>query len=244
MSGKEVIGKRFEKIIIRLNDKTIKPDKTISVYDDWAEKYEEDEQVLGYCMHILFVEYLEEIIKSESSFTKSSSILDMAAGTGLVGQQLRKRGFGGQIDAHDGSAKMLEMAKQKHVYQNFICHLIEPQTSMPKELSTGFYDILLVCGAIINTGHIPYNSLKQMLNCVRVGGLILYTIRVPRKQLDFEFRMNVEREAFILSDQEYWQLIDMRLSKRYRSMQDSDDENVHIPRSIMFCYKKLKDFDT
>ena len=65
------------------------------------------------------VDFLEDVLKNEPTFNTSSTILDIAAGTGLVGIELRQRGFVGQIDGHDGSAILLEVEKRKGgVYEN------------------------------------------------------------------------------------------------------------------------------
>jgi len=80
--------------------------EVLSRYDDWSEDYENDELILGYKVHISLVDLLEDVMKIEPGFSKSSKILDVAAGTGLVVKELLKRGFNGQIDAHDGSENM------------------------------------------------------------------------------------------------------------------------------------------
>ena len=50
---------------------------------------------------------------------KSVKILDVAAGTGRVGEYLHQLGYS-NIDGTDISSKMLEKAKEKNVYQRLI----------------------------------------------------------------------------------------------------------------------------
>ena len=70
-------------------------------YEQWAEDYENDEGLLDYNLHILLAEFVEDVLKTETHITKSCSVLDIAAGTGWVGEALRMKGFKGQMDAHD-----------------------------------------------------------------------------------------------------------------------------------------------
>ena len=91
---------------------------TVSFYNAWAYDYEKDQQKMDYCVPQDLVKFLERVIADNSGVdvTKSSSVIDIAAGTGWVGEILRQRGFIGKIDAVDGSKNMLKMAKKKGVY--------------------------------------------------------------------------------------------------------------------------------
>jgi len=46
--------------------------EVLSNYDDWSEDYENDELILGYKVHILLVDLLEDVMKIEPGFSKSS----------------------------------------------------------------------------------------------------------------------------------------------------------------------------
>ncbi|XP_066266157.1 methyltransferase-like protein 27 isoform X1 [Branchiostoma lanceolatum] len=52
-------------------------------------------------------------------------ILDVAAGTGLAGEELQKIGFT-NMDAVDCSQKMLDEAKAKNIYGRLICDFVGP----------------------------------------------------------------------------------------------------------------------
>lgn len=63
---------------------------------------------------------------------KSARILDVAAGTGLVGKHLAEKGYK-NIDALEPAEKMVEVAREKNVYTNFYLEYIyaDRQTSIP-----------------------------------------------------------------------------------------------------------------
>ena len=208
-------------------------------YDLWAKTYERDEvDCFGYSIPVFFVDFLEEKMNSDSCFTKSSSVIDIAAGTGLIGEELRKRSFVGQIDAVDGSEKMLEVAKKKEIYQNLYFHYLDPKVPMPEEVPSEFYDILTCC-ASLHLGHVAAECIKQMFNCVRVGGLIIFTLKHPPTLAKLEYRFQLERECFLLEDQGYWQIVDQKLVKNYRKPMKEAEIN-HPPSMHLYCYKKLK----
>jgi len=80
----------------------------LSLYDQWAENYEKDGKTFDENPPSKIVEFLETVMKDSSiELSKSSKVIDIAAGTGLVGEFLMARGFTGEIDAYDGSNGML-----------------------------------------------------------------------------------------------------------------------------------------
>ena len=178
-----------------------------------------------------------------TSLAKSSSILELAVGTGLVGEQLRKKGFTGQTDAHDGSEKMLEIAKKKEVYNNFSFHILDPHNPLPPELSSQVYDIAIMCGGFVNIKYVHYDCVRQLLNTVREGALIIYTVKKPIFLSKFEYRCAVDREAFLLEDKGYWKLIDMKLYYNFLQTADADEKREKPSSSVyLYCHKKLEGF--
>ena len=92
-------------------------------------------------------------------------IIDVAAGTGLVGLELLKLGFT-NIDALDVSQEMLNQAKKKNVYERFICSYLSDQGT--SEIETGQYDALTCVNAIGNK-HIMQNAMTEMCRIVSKG---------------------------------------------------------------------------
>ena len=213
---------------------------TVKYYSQWAQDYESDEMAVGYSIHIKIVEFLETVLSNEDlNLNKSSKIIDIAAGTGLVGEILRAKKFNGQIDAHDGSEGMLQVAKEKKgIYNTTFCHVIEPNSTMPVQLSSGLYDILIVCCAMVRSNVIHQECLHQFVKCVRRGGVILFSVRNPLHQVELDFNVALAKVSFSLEQSNVWQLLDVKYVKSYRSnfAEMKEDRN---PGAFLYCYKRL-----
>ncbi|XP_055955314.1 methyltransferase-like protein 27 [Patella vulgata] len=100
------------------------------------------------------------------------SILDIAAGTGYVAEELLKYGFK-IIDALDPSEGMLEIAKTKDLYRKYICDFLNGgNVSIPED----DYDCCVVSGGM-GEGHIPCSGLHEMIRVVKPGGLVCIVMR-------------------------------------------------------------------
>lgn len=106
---------------------------------------------------------------------KDSKIMDLAAGTGLVGSVLSEKGYT-NIDALDGSADMLSAAKDRKCYQNIFTHLIEKDAKLPVEDHT--YDHIIMSGALC---HIDYESLPQIIRICKPGMINTMTENYEKK---------------------------------------------------------------
>ena len=95
-------------------------------------------------------------------------ILDVGAGTGLVGENLRGRGYT-HIDALDISQEMLDVTKEKDIYSKLICAALgdEPVS----EIATGEYDGLISSGAFTE-GHIGPGGFREVVRQVKPGNHI------------------------------------------------------------------------
>ena len=91
-------------------------------------------------------------------------IIDVAAGTGLIGAELQKLGYT-SLHALDISQEMLNEAKKKNVYKKLICAALN-DLRIP-EIETGEFDGL-VCGGTILTGHIRSSALVEMIGIVKI----------------------------------------------------------------------------
>ena len=92
-------------------------------------------------------------------------IIDVAAGTGLLGEEIYKLGFT-NIDALDSSPGMLNEAKKKNIYKRFFCCPVDDQR-IP-EINTGEYDALICVNAFGNN-HITPTALAEMCRIVSKG---------------------------------------------------------------------------
>ena len=97
--------------------------------------------------------FLDELVKMAGMKKEELTILDVAAGTGLVGEELKKKGFNvDKVTALDLNPEMLEVSKKKKVYGK----LVESPfgTTIPKGLKARSYDCVIMCGGFA-AGHVP-----------------------------------------------------------------------------------------
>jgi MFS family permease len=98
-------------------------------------------------------------------------ILDVGAGTGLLGVELAEAGFS-RLDGLDLSAAMLAQARSKGVYGE----LREARLGAELEYETAGYDGVVAAG-VLTTGHAPPTSLDELVRITRPGGHVIFTLR-------------------------------------------------------------------
>jgi len=135
-------------------------------YDEWSKTYDTDlEADFGWRGPLVAVEVAGKY------FPKDARILDAGAGTGLVGQLLRERGYVNLV-AMDLSKGMLEAARKKHAYNEF------HQMALGKTLgfaSDSFAGVISV--GVFTIGHAPASSLDELVRVTNPGGHIVFSIR-------------------------------------------------------------------
>lgn len=139
----------------------------MNTYKKWAETYDKDLAKLDYQVPQIVALKTNEFLER-----KDARILDIAAGTGLVGLELRKLGYT-KLDALDGSQEMLDKAKVRGVYDRMYCCMLGQQYTVPIETNT--YDCLTIGGAFV-PGHMKGDSLPELIRITKAGGLIIALI--------------------------------------------------------------------
>jgi len=110
---------------------------------------------------------LAEVISGNN---KSKKILDVAAGTGLVGKALSMEGFT-NIIALDMSESMLECLKQKKVYIDVIFGEFEHEA---KKISNGTFYVCMCVGGFLTSGFLnPAVAVTEMVRIAEKGGYVL-----------------------------------------------------------------------
>lgn len=136
----------FSKDHVREFERYNKFDKTKCAqhFDNAALNYEGVYLRAGYPDPWKCAEFVDELA-NEMGLGKKAEILDMACGTGLVGQALNEKGFT-NIQGCDISEKMLEVASAKDVYKSL------------DQVELGQKDF-------IETFPIPYKSRFDFITC-------------------------------------------------------------------------------
>lgn len=138
------------------------PDDSVRLYADWAETYDQSfAESYGY----IVPQQLAAIFRENAS-QANWPVLDIGAGTGLVGQEL-----GGEVDAIDISAEMLEVAAAKGVYRN----LIQADLTKPLEIASETYSGLISAGTFTH-GHVGPVCLRELLRIAKPGAICCLSI--------------------------------------------------------------------
>ncbi len=162
-------------------------------YDIWAKEYDGDlERDFDWQGPSLASDYFGKYVPH------SALILDAGAGTGLVGVELRKRGFD-NIVGLDMSIGMLEVAKKKGVYRQLDQMVLGERLSYPDRQ----FDAVISVG-VLTLGHAPAHSLDEMIRITRSGGHIVFSLR-PDVYLQNGFK---QKQAELEASGE-WKLVEV-----------------------------------
>ena len=93
---------------------------------------------------------------------RNVKILDVAAGTGLVGEGLKRAGFV-WMDAVDGNQAMLDKLMKKGIYKKSVRAILgNKEDSISPDIANNAYDVVIIMGGFAQS-HLPLQSLYQVL---------------------------------------------------------------------------------
>jgi len=145
------------------------PLNNIKFYDDWCDKYDEDLVMVGnYTGHIKCVEAFLKL-----GLDRKVAILDLAAGTGLLGAEVASHGYE-NVDGLDASLGMLGQARKQTIYQDYILAMVDGLGSIPINDET--YDVVMSSNGFA-PGQIYPQAIPEVLRIIRPGGYLLWTMR-------------------------------------------------------------------
>jgi SAM-dependent methyltransferase len=159
-------------------------EKVIEYYNIWATNYENDLNANIYRGPKICASFASILLLAENQ----PRILDIGAGTGLVGDFLALSGFK-NVDALEPSQGMVNVAKPKNIYQNFVVEpvLADRQTSIPD----GAYDACVSSGAL-GEGHIPSEGIKEFARVTKKNGLVIIVMRQEYLETVEDFKDRLE----------------------------------------------------
>ncbi|CAH1268987.1 WBSCR27 [Branchiostoma lanceolatum] len=116
--------------------------------------------------------------------------------------ELVKKGFT-NIDAVDGSQKMLDLAEKKQIYRRLICDFVGPN---PLDIEKDTYDAIVCCGGFA-AGHLKEDCLPELIRVVKPGGYIVITFREEWLHLYEDFKDKLEPAMARLQEQGLWERV-------------------------------------
>lgn len=157
----------------------------IALYRDWAKTYERD--------FAEAMDYLAPKVTATELATRwngEAPVLDIGAGTGLVGLHLEKAGVG-PVDALDISAEMLEVAREKAVYRN----LIVGDLTQTLPIEDGTYGVIISSGTLTH-GHVGPEVLDECMRVAKSGALFALSANPTHwKNLGFDAKITSYGDA-------------------------------------------------
>ncbi|GFO16982.1 Williams-Beuren syndrome chromosomal region 27 protein-like [Plakobranchus ocellatus] len=133
---------------------------------------------------------------------ENAKVLDLAAGTGWIGQGLYKRGFR-NLDAHDGAQAMVDYCKKTGIYKDFFTCFIGDGHSLPMKDNT--YDAVTCSGATVEN-HLPPCSQGEILRVIKPGGFFVNGYRGNLSETEVEYAKEWHAEAERLEKEGKWTL--------------------------------------
>lgn len=134
------------------------------LYADWAETYDSD--FAGDMDYLLPDHVADAFVRAD----RVGPVLDLGAGTGLVGQALAQRGIA-PVDGTDLSQDMLDRAAQKSVYRR----LFSGDMTDRLPVDAGSYNGI-VCAGTFTHGHVGPEALPEVLRCLAPGGTAVLSV--------------------------------------------------------------------
>ena len=142
------------------------PQDSIELYQKWAQTYDED---FATSSDYLSPQKISNFFIKHSKIT-DTPILDVGAGTGLVGEILNIKNKK-EIIGIDISSEMLHQAKLKKCYSSLIKADITKKIPL-KESSIG----AIVSAGTFTHGHVGPSAFDELLRITRPGGLFVLSI--------------------------------------------------------------------
>ncbi|KAH9496238.1 hypothetical protein Btru_012783 [Bulinus truncatus] len=138
-------------------------------YTKWAQngKYEQDLREEVYKGPAITADVLAELFPDVNS-RSDVNVLDVAAGSGFVGEKLAEKGFK-KIDALEPSEGLLNIARNKGIYSRFFQTYI---TDKPTEVEADSYDAVVISGGF-GENHIPCSGLDELIRVAKPGGVVV-----------------------------------------------------------------------
>lgn len=138
-------------------------DDVVALYRDWAGSYDADfGQAQGYQLP-------QQVAATFTKLGGDGPVLDVGAGTGLVGALLAQGGIG-PIDGLDLSQDMLSIAREKACYDA----LIAADVTKPLALAKRYRGI--VSAGTFTHGHVGPNALDHLLDVAADGAVFVLSV--------------------------------------------------------------------
>ncbi|XP_067686918.1 methyltransferase-like protein 27 isoform X1 [Haliotis asinina] len=169
-ASKEMAGRHAQARFDFSLRKKMTPRDIADMFNDFAEDYEQVYVTLDWRPFEVVGDFMAKLIPEDHR--SKLKVLDVGAGTGLLGNKLKNDGFT-HVDGLDPAENMLNVAKRRNIYQRYLCAFINKERN--GAIETDYYDYIVASGAF-NEGLIPCEAFQEMIRIVKPGGRITFTV--------------------------------------------------------------------
>ena len=141
------------------------PEDCARIYADWAASYDD-----GFARDMDY-RLPAHVAAAFLAHGGEGPVLDVGAGTGLLGQALRAQGFADVIDGVDLSPGMLAKAREKGIYRR----LFEADVTLP--MPSGGWRGLVSSGTFTH-GHVGPGAIGGLIDAVERGALLVLSVNM------------------------------------------------------------------
>ncbi|XP_052082515.1 methyltransferase-like protein 27 [Mytilus californianus] len=139
----------------------------IEYYDEWPKHGYDETNVRGPKIAADTV-----ISLYDSSVRSKVKVLDVGAGTGLVGEHLKRNGFV-EMDALDASEGMMNEARKKKIYRNCFKEFFTADSLIHLN---DYYDCIVAAGVFL-AGHLEPDSVSHFIRLTKKDGHVVIVMR-------------------------------------------------------------------
>ena len=200
----ERIRKRWQAAYQASSDEDLR-----SFYDDWADDYDADHEAIGCFHHDVAATLLAKYVRK-----KSVNLVDIGAGTGLVGEALQQLGFT-EVTAVDFSQEILDIARRKGVYKDY--RVLNLNFKLD-EFEGNRFDAAIGVG-VFSYGQVEAGVLDELVRIVRPQGMIVFTQRVDFYSTN---AMGFKEKQEQLSQAGAWRLVERTAPAQYLPKKDPE----------------------
>ena len=149
-----------------LNQSSSEPDEVAGRYDDWATSYDADLSSWAY--------QAPEVVAGTvlGRVSTTGAVLDVGCGTGLVGRELRSRGFEGRLIGLDLSQASLDIARRSAAYDT----LERADLQQPLPLEDDSVDAVVCVGVMTYLPEVE-SVWREFARVARQTGIVVATQR-------------------------------------------------------------------
>nr|KAG5705137.1 hypothetical protein BaRGS_030854 [Batillaria attramentaria] len=191
-----------------VNEKLLRPGISLQesqdLYNMWARMGTYDKLYLSaeakyYTAH----DQLMTGVLSIFPHNRDIRVLDVGAGTGLIGERLRDHGFK-NVDALDASVEMLKAAERKGVYQRYLQGVF---TQDPIDgIDNDTYDLIVMCG-VCGPGAVPVEAFEEAVRILKPNGYVVNCMRAEYLETCPEYRGRWQPFVARLEEEGKWRLV-------------------------------------